>query len=201
MNKDKKPNRKDRNNRDPNDFFNRFFGNHFNQSPQDIFDLFEEQVKQMQQEMNAFNQHNNQQSGNKPRIYGWSYYIGPDGKPHYQEFSNTDTEPTMPGISNQKTPELSTEKTEPFIDVIDGKKEIYITVELPGVDKENINVELNKDTLTLDVKDPERGFTKEVDLPAEVTKKPVEAKYNNGILSITLKKRKQKKKGNKINIE
>jgi len=40
-----------------------------------------------------------------------------------------------------------------------------------------------------------------VDLPAEVTKKPVEAKYNNGVLSITLKKRKQKKKGNKINID
>ena len=201
MNKDKKPNRKNRNNQDPNDFFNSFFGDHFNQSPQDIFDLFKKQVRQMQQEMNRFNQYNNQQSENKPRIYGWSYYMGPDGKPHYQEFSNTDDIPNMPQMPNQKTPELSTEKTEPFIDVIDGKKEIYITVEIPGVDKENIDVELTKDTLTLDVKDPERGFTKEVDLPAEVNKKPVEAKYNNGVLSITLKKRKQKKKGNKINID
>jgi HSP20 family protein len=201
MNKDKKPNRTDRNNKDPYDIFNRFFGNQFNRSSKDIFDLFEEQVRQMQQEMNNFNQYNNQQSDNKPRIYGWSYYMGPDGKPHYQEFSNTEDMPTMPQRSNQKTPELTTEKAEPFIDVIDGKKEIYITVELPGVDKENINVELNKDTLTLDVKHPERGFKKEVDLPADVTKKPVEAKYNNGVLSITLKKRKQKKKGNKINID
>ena len=200
MNKDEKPNRKERRNKQPHDFFNNFFGNQFNRSSKDIFDIFEEEIRQMQQEMNAFNQHtpfqrDNNQSENNPRIYGWSYYRGPDGIPHFQEFSNTDS------LATQTSPKLSTEKNEPFIDVIDARKEIYITVELPGVNKENIDVELAKDKLLLTVKHPDRGFTKELDLPAEVGKKPVEAKYNNGVLSITLKKRKTKKQGNRINID
>lgn len=203
MNKDKNPNKNDSNNNDPFDFFNRFFNNSFNRSSKDIFARFEEQIRQMQEEMNSDNQHTpfsqDEKPGNNPRIYGWSYYMGPDGKPHYQEFSNTDDIPT------QSTPELSselpTEENDPFIDVIDDAKEIYITVEIPGVDKKNIDVELKKDTLILDVKHPERGFSKEIELPAEVQNKPSEAKYNNGILSITLKKRKHKKKGSKINID
>jgi len=199
MNNDRKPNKKDKNNRDPNDFFNRFFGDPFSRSSKDFFDLFEEHIRQMQDEIKSYDQqhplhHDKGEYGSKPRIYGWSYYMGPDGKPHFQEFSNTDTMPS------QNTPEISGD-TEPFIDVIEGEKEIYVTVELPGVDKENIDVELTKDIFSLDVKQPERNFTKDVKLPAEVLKKPVEAKYNNGVLSITLKKSKQKKKGNKINID
>ena len=195
MNNDKNEKRKMENNRGIDDFFNHFFSDPFHQSSVDIFDLFEERVRQMHKEMNRLNQ--NDQYDHKPHIYGWSYYQGPDGIPHYQEFTNTDNLPTQ----NQDNPKLTTGRTEPFVDVIDSKKEIYITVEIPGVNKDNINVELSKDTLLIKVNHPERGFTKEVDLPAEVGKKPIEAKYNNGILSITLKKRKTMKRGNKINIE
>lgn len=189
MTKDENPNNRRKRNNDPYDFFNRFF----NRSSQDIFDLFEEHIKQMQQDMNN-------QSPNNPRIYGWSYHVGPDGKPHFKEYNNTKELPHQE-IPQHKNPQLSQEKTEPYIDVIEDEKEIYITVETPGVEKENIDVKLNENTLSLDVKHLERGFKKEVQLPAAVKKKPVEATYNNGILSITLKKQKDKKKGNKINID
>lgn len=202
MNNEKDPNEKDRKERKPTHPFDRFFANPFNQSHTDIFDIFEEQIRRMQKEMNMFNQndlfkHGDEQFRGKPRIYGWSYHVGPDGQPHYQEYSNdiekrsqqTSESPTLPG------------KTEPFIDLIDAEKEIYITAELPGIDKENIDVKLTKDSLILTVNHPERGFTKELNLPTEISKKPVEAKYNNGVLSVTLKKRKNKKKGSKINID
>jgi HSP20 family protein len=192
MNKDRKPNKKERN---PTNPFDRFFRDPFSQSTPNIFDIFEQEFKRMQQEMTNFHQNSMfEQTQNQPRIYGWTYYVGPDGKPHYQEYNNAERIPT-----NQK-PQIQ-EKNEPFIDVIDSDKEIYITAEIPGIEKENINVELTKDSLILNVKHPERGFNKEINLPAEINKKPVEAKYNNGVLSITLKKRKEKKKGHKINID
>jgi len=196
MNKDKNPNKKERN---PTNPFDRFFRDPFNRTTPDIFDLFEQEFKRMQQEMTNFNQHHpfNQtesQPIGQPRIYGWSYYVGPDGQPHFQEYSNTNQLPT------KQKPQIQ-EKNEPFIDVIDSDKELYITAELPGISKENIDVELTKDSLILTVKHPERGFEKEIQLPTEINKKPVEAKYNNGVLSITLQKRKQKKKGHKINID
>jgi HSP20 family protein len=200
MNEDKDGNRKVRNNRSMDDFFNQFFNDSFYQSSSDIFNIFEERIRQMHKEMNKINQlstqsHNNQQTENKPFVYGWSYYQGPDGVPHYQEFSNANE---LPPEENEKLP---SGRNEPFIDVIEAEKEIYITAEIPGVDKETIDVELAKDTIIIKVNHPERGFAKEINLPAEVGKKPVEATYNNGVLSITLKKQKTKKKGNKINIK
>ncbi len=157
------------------------------------FSEFQEYFNRMTQEMSRIGTLRSQKEG-VPYIYGWSYHVGPDGKPTYQEFSN------ISELPSQNTLELS-EKTEPFVDIIESEKELYITVELPGIAKENINVELAKDTLILSVKHPERGFTKEIPLPIEVEKNPVEATYNNGVLSITLQKRKQKIKGQKINIK
>lgn len=200
MNKDRNEKRKEENRKDMHDFFDHFFSNQFNQSPKDIFEIFEERVRRMQEEMNRYNQISERtdqcdESDDKPRIYGWSYYQGPDGIPHYQEYSNTNN------IPSNETPELTTQKNEPFIDVIDAEKEIYVTVEIPGINKENIDVILNKETLNIEIRHPERGFSKVVDLPSEVVKRPVEAKYNNGVLSITLKKKKSKKKGNRIDIQ
>jgi HSP20 family protein len=199
MKNDKEPNKKDR---DENriDNFDDFFNHPFNQTPQDIFEMFEKQIRHMQKQMNAFYQNNTDQNQyeyntGKPRIYGWSYHVGPDGQPHFKKFSN------MKEPQEQSMPQITQETKEPYVDVIDSDKEIYITVEIPGVEKENIDVELNKNTLLLNVKDPERGFKKEVKLPTEVRKKPEEAKYNNGILSLTLQKRKKNNKGHKIHID
>jgi HSP20 family protein len=157
------------------------------------FSEFQEYFNRMTQEMSRMGTLKSQKEG-VPYIYGWSYHVGPDGKPTYQEFSN------ISELPSQNTLELS-DKIEPFVDIIESEKEIYITVELPGIAKENINVELTKDTLILSVKHTERGFNKEIPLPIEVEKNSVEATYNNGVLSITLQKRKQKTKGQKINIK
>lgn len=202
MNEDKNEKRKTKNNRDVDDFFNHFFRNPFHQSSLDIFDIFEERIRQMHQEMNRTNQklprqYQDEQHDQKPLFFGWSYYQGPDGIPYYQEFTNTENLPTQ----THDTAKLTSETQEPFVDVIDAEKEIYVTAEIPGVNKDTIDVELKKDTLFIKIDHPERGFTKEITLPAEVAKKPVEATYNNGILSITLKKQKKKKRGNKINIK
>jgi HSP20 family protein len=173
-------------NRDLDDFFF---------SSWNPFSEFQEYFNHMTQELSKNGTLPSPKDGG-PYIYGWSYYRGPDGKPIYQEFSNM-SELQRP---RNNTPVLS-EKNEPFVDVIESEKEVYITVELPGIPKENIKVEMTKNSLILSVKHPDRGFKKEVQLPSEVEKTPVEATYNNGVLSITLQKRKEIIKGRKINIK
>ncbi len=157
------------------------------------FTEFQDYFNRMTQEMSRIGTLPSPKEGG-PYIYGWSYQVGLDGKTKYHEFSN------MSELPSQNTLELSG-KADPFVDIIESEKEIYITVELPGLSKENINVELTKDSLILSVKHPERGFNKEISLPEEVEKNPIEATCNNGVLSITLQKRKQKIKGQKIKIK
>lgn len=112
------------------------------------------------------------------------------------------------GFSNFQTPE---------IDVINDPKEIKVIAELPGVNKENI--ELNAEPKTLEIKadtkqSTEKGkegyyyrersnksYRRRIELPEEVKPEETEATYNNGVLEITLPKATAEKKGKHINIK
>lgn len=194
MKKDKKSDKEDEERKDDIFKINRY---------DSIFNTFENQFREMQQRINQL--YRNALRGNIPRpeeggpkIYGYSYRMGPDGVPHYQEFTNTDQKQTPYKLPNQQ--KQLDQFREPPVDIQESDKEIYITVEIPGAKKENIDLELDNDTLTIKT-DDEQQFFKEVKLPSEVKTNKTDAKLNNGILSVTLKKNKPKKKGKKIDIE
>lgn len=125
----------------------------------------------------------------KPLVYGFSMSIGPDGKPQIREFGNI--EPTEEKISVKSA-------REPLVDVIEREKEIDILAELPGVEKEDINVEAHEDSLTISVPNE---FYKEIKLPSEIDPYKVKAKYKNGVLTVTLTKKKPSKPGKKVEIK
>lgn len=145
---------------------------------------------------------------NKPFIYGFSMRTGPDGKPVFQEFGNTrrmrglngDARPAEQGPS--RPPEPTVRGREPLTDVIDCGDTIAVTVELPGVDKADIELEVHEETLTIKVDTESRRYFKEVDLPSPVKEDTAQASYKNGVLDVTLtKKCPGKKKGQKVPIE
>jgi HSP20 family protein len=75
-------------------------------------------------------------------------------------------------------------------------------VELPGVEKDDIKLEIADMLLTIKVDDESRRYFKEVQLPAPVKEEAAKASYKNGILDITLtKKVPPKKKGTKIEVK
>ena len=125
----------------------------------------------------------------KPMSYGFSMNIGPDGKPKIREFGNI--QPTAKEIK-------VTEHREPLVDVMDKGDEIDVLAELPGVEKQNIDVRAENSTLTINVP---KKFFKEVQLPANVDKKSVKATYKNGVLTVTLKKMGEGKNKEKVKIE
>ena len=130
-----------------------------------------------------------------PFVYGYSVTVGPDGKPVVREFGNI-----KPSLRGREPIELS-EKREPLVDVFDEKDQERIIAELPGVEKENINLNLEDKSLVISVEAP-RKYYKKVELPTEVKADSIKASYKNGILDITIKKTgAEKPQGQKIKIE
>lgn len=133
----------------------------------------------------------------KPFVHGFSIRIGPDGKPRIQEFGN------RPSRSPSGEPMISEER-EPLTDLIEGEEEVSVTVEIPGVEKEDIDLEVMEDTLEITVDAPQRKYHKLLELPCDVKPKTTKATYKNGILDVEIKrkeKKKKEKKGLKVDID
>ena len=92
----------------------------------------------------------------------------------------------------------------PRVDVIDREEEIVVRAEVPGVDKDNLEVTLSDNTMTLKgstrhEEKEEKGnyyrceisqgsFARTVALPAEVDGAKAKARFQDGLLEVTLPK-------------
>ena len=152
-----------------------------------FFDDFEEEFKRMNERisriLNELSRHMSDVQG--PFVYGFTMKIGPDGKPRIEEFGNV---PKV-GIG-----ELEGYR-EPLVDVSDDEKNVYVTAELPGVEKEQINLQVDENTIIIKTDVPERKYYKVIELPERVKPETAKASYQNGILDVTIEKEQPKKKG------
>jgi HSP20 family protein len=99
----------------------------------------------------------------------------------------------------------------PSVDVIDREEEIVVRAEIPGVDKENLEVSLSDDRLTIkgstrqEKEEKEAGeytrremsrgsFTRVVTLPANVDGEKARASFKDGVLEMTMPKLKPSKR-------
>jgi HSP20 family protein len=99
---------------------------------------------------------------------------------------------------------------EPFIDVIETDKEIIATADMPGLEKQDININITDDRLEISAetkheeKKEEKGyvyrerragsFYRAVSLPSLVDPDSSKASYMNGVLEIKMPKTEIKKK-------
>jgi HSP20 family protein len=128
----------------------------------------------------------------KPMVYGFSFRMGPEGKPIIEEFGNI--EPREKEIKEER---------EPLVDVINKEKEVTVLAELPGVEKHEIKIKIGEGRQTLIIDVPAKFF-KKVKLPAKVLPKLGKASYKNGVLEVNMTKEKAeepKVKGTEIPVE
>jgi HSP20 family protein len=157
----------------------------------DFFEYFDEIFEDMRRRMEKlFSGALKDLDTAKPFVWGYSFRIGPDGKPQFHQFGDTDVLKPWTGESRR----------EPLTDVMEREDSISITVELPGVEKEDIDLRATSDKLTIKVDNPQRRYYKEVDLPSAVDPNSVKATFKNGVLDITLKKVKREA-GKRVSIE
>ena len=188
MSSDEKDQRKRR--KDPFNFFgfdDRFFNDMFDDQMFDDFRRMKEEMIRMM---------SNAKPG-KSYVHGYSIRVGPNGKPRLEEFGNR-------RVKSVKGKSLISEDREPLTDVIEGKEDVSVTIELPGVEKEDIDLQVIEDELEITVDSPKRKYHKKVHLPVDVKPKTTKATYKNGILDVSVQRKKKKvdnDDGFKVNIE
>jgi HSP20 family protein len=174
--------------RRPRDFWDEFFDDSFDE----YFNMRRNMNKTVRDAIRSFPE---SKLSKKPFVYGFSVRLGPDGVPHIQQFGNTKFS------KMGDTGESDDTSREPLTDVIETKDQVTITVELPGVAKKDINLEVLEESLTIDVDSESRKYHKELKIPENLDPDSINANYKNGVLDIVLKRRKEKpKKGKKIDI-
>lgn len=191
-----------------------------------IDDFFGLDIHRFMNEMDEyFRSIQNEFSGKpgEPMYYGYSVNIGPDGIPHVKEFGNVRPD-SKQWVDPKLTcgPDSSACDSNSFADTrvmpavnSQGKEEPYtccshdekknnlkIHADIPGISKEDIDLELKGNVLILSAKNEYRDYYKEIPLEYDVTPGSIKAEYNNGVLEITLKCKntKQKKSGKKIKV-
>ncbi len=126
-----------------------------------------------------------------PFIYGFTLTKEPGKEPVIKEFGNI--RPSLRRI--EPSPQR-----EPLVDVLDQKDSYEVVAELPGVDKKDIKLHATEDTLEIKTEN-ERKYYKEVTFDEPVDPKSAKATYNNGVLSVKLKKKEGEKKKTTIELE
>jgi HSP20 family protein len=142
---------------------------------------FEEVEKEMKRMLEAFR--DMQASGTAvagPFYYGYSVTVGPDGKPKVQEFGNVRTEMQLAGQTGRR---------EATVDTALNEKEglFIITAEMPGVEKEDIKVQVLEGRVEIRAARGERSYETTVPVKAKLDKDSVQQSYANGILELKIK--------------
>ncbi len=128
-----------------------------------------------------------------PYYYGYTMTTGPDGKPVVKEYGNI-----KPGL-------LPTSDTrDPIVDTVvnDKEKTVKLIAEMPGVEKSNINVVIEKNIVKIDAEQDKKKYHSQVPLRIKVDENSVKAYYKNGILEVTLKVLEEEKpQGKRVEVQ
>lgn len=129
-------------------------------------------------------------------VSGFNVRVGPDGKPRFSTFGDRPkvaSEGGMPSIRGQDR--------EPLTDVLDEGPQVSVTMELPGVDKKDIDLHMTERRLEVGVDTDRRKYHKLVKLPAKVDPQTTKATFKNGILDVTVQKLAADEPGVRIDVE
>ena len=105
----------------------------------------------------------------------------------------------------------------PLTDLWEIDDEVITTIELPGVDKQDIDLKIENNRITVKVEKKTenkekkkgayrfersyQGFYRKIELPVDVDSDKAKATYKNGILEIRIPKLKKETKVNRLSIE
>jgi len=118
-----------------------------------------------------------------PFIAGFSFNVGPEGKPSIQVFGNNPVR--ADGFRSPINEQ-----------VVDEKNGILrVLLEMPGVEKEGIKVEATEESAVITAEREDRKYRAELSLKAQVRPESGKAEYKNGMLEISFSLKDKANKG------
>ena len=112
-------------------------------------------------------------------VYGFTIKSAGSGNTKVETFGNI--------IKTSDGPKVNEER-EPITDIFDENDELIIIAEMPGIEEDQIIIDLKGDILEISTKNTHKSYRKEMLLPLKVDIAKVKRKYTNGILEIRIKK-------------
>jgi HSP20 family protein len=112
-------------------------------------------------------------------VYGFTINTAGGGSPKVETFGNIKKTPEGPKVDEER---------EPITDIFDEKDEIVIIAEMPGIEDNDIKIDLKEDILEISAVSKNRTYRKELLLPVKVIEQNLSHKFTNGILEIKIKK-------------
>ena len=143
-----------------------------------FIDLLSEMVEEGEEEVRRTGEFKVKGLEKAKGVYGFSVRMGLGGTPTVEHFGNIRATDEGPVVAEER---------EPLVDVFDEGELILVVAELPGVDKNDIQIEVQDDILSLSTTG-ERKYAKELLLPSLVDPATMETIYRNGILEVRLRK-------------
>ncbi len=144
------------------------------------------------EEMNEIIDNMMRNLGKEPQVYGFSMMIGPDGVPHVEHFGNA-------ARCERKENTVREPYTSSIID--EKNNELHITAEMPGINKEDIEVNATDSEVIIMAESVGRKYNKSIQTPL-IDPDGSKAKYNNGVLEVTFKLREASRpEGKAVKIE
>ena len=173
--------------------------NEFPNFPNDFFKNIQKFIEDMLKNSNFsdFEKLFEEGFGKNPFVWGFSFKTE-DGKPRFEQFG--DFIKKMGYDQPEESKNEHERIREPLTDVIEEPSQIRIIVELPGVEKNQIDLSTTELVVKIKAQSETRTYRKEIQLPAPVIPKSSKAKFNNGVLEITFE-RVTPEYSNKIDIE
>ncbi|MHC1760077.1 MAG: Hsp20/alpha crystallin family protein [Negativicutes bacterium] len=116
-------------------------------------------------------------------VYGFSVKMGGHGSHIVEGFGNIKDSEDGPIIEDVR---------EPIVDVFVEDAQILVVAELPGVEENEINIELKGDILVVSATAksvPGRKYAKEILLEVPVQTETIEKHYRNGILEVKISRK------------
>ena len=112
-------------------------------------------------------------------VYGFTVKSAVGGTPKVETFGNIKKTPEGPKVDEER---------EPITDIFDEKDEIVIIAEMPGIESDDIVIDLKEDILEISATNNSRKYRKELLLQEKFDKQNLHHKFTNGILEIRIKK-------------
>lgn len=112
-------------------------------------------------------------------VYGFTINTAGGGSPKVETFGNIRKTPEGPKVDEER---------EPITDIFNETDEIVIIAEMPGVEENDLKIELKEDMLEISAVSKSRNYRKELLLPEKVADNNLSHKFTNGILEIRIKK-------------
>jgi HSP20 family protein len=116
--------------------------------------------------------------------YAYNITMGPDGKPVIKEWETRLPDPKNPLKPKPYIPETPEPLSQVDIDL--ENMLVRVIVDMPGFTKESIKITGEKNKLQISAQDGTRQINKEIPINAKVDPTTAKAKYNNGILEVTI---------------